>query len=248
MSLGWGTERLEEELKLLLPGARIARLDRDTSAARRSILTQALQGDIDVLVGTQMIAKGLHLPGVTLVGVISADQILGFPDYRSGERAFQLLTQVAGRAGRGDVAGEVIIQTYNPEHYSLGCARQHDFEGFYRQEMRFRKSLNYPPLSRMINIRCEGENRTSVAAHAGRLGEIARGLSSAEPSADKVRVLGPAQAPWEKLKSRYRFQMLLRSSDLKALRAFCGRLLEQSAQTCPRDVRVIVDVDPFFLM
>ena len=159
-----------------------------------------------MLVGTQMIAKGLQMTGVTLEGVISADQKMGIPDYRSGERAFQLLTKEAGRAGRGEVAGEVIIQTYNPEHYSLGCARQHDFEGFYLQEMRFRKSLNYPPLSRMINIRCEGENRTSVAGQAKRLGEIARGLSSAGHGGDIVRVLGPAQAPWEKLKSRYRFQ------------------------------------------
>jgi len=248
MQLGWGTERLEDELKHLLPGARIARLDRDTAVARRSILTSVLQGEVDVLVGTQMIAKGLHLPGVTLVGVISADQILGFPDYRSGERAFQLLTQVAGRAGRGSVAGEVIIQTYNPEHYSLQCAQKHDFKSFYRQEMRFRKTLNYPPLSRMINIRCEGENRVSVAKQAEHLGEIARELSSSDHFGNRVRVLGPAQAPWEKLKNRYRFQMLLRSADLNAMRAFCSRLLESSSKACPRDVRVIVDVDPFFLM
>jgi primosomal protein N' (replication factor Y) len=248
MQLGWGTERLEDELKHLLPGARIARLDRDTAVARRSILTRMLHGEIDVLVGTQMIAKGLHLPGVTLVGVISADQILGFPDYRSGERAFQLLTQVAGRAGRGSIAGEVIIQTYNPEHYSLRCAQKHDFEKFYKQEMRFRKELNYPPLSRMINIRCEGENRTSVAEQAERMGGIARELCSAEHFGDRVRVLGPAQAPWEKLNNRYRFQMLLRSPDLNAMRAFCSRLLESTAKDCPRDVRVIVDVDPFFLM
>ncbi|MBM4310915.1 MAG: primosomal protein N' [Deltaproteobacteria bacterium] len=248
MPLGWGTERLEAELKVLLPEARIARLDRDTVAARRSILTGALQGDIDVLVGTQMIAKGLHLPGVTLVGVISADQILGFPDYRSGERAFQLLTQVAGRAGRGSVAGEVIIQTYNPDHYSLRCAQQHDFKGFYRQEMRFRTQLNYPPLSRMINIRCEGEDRQQVARQAECMGEIARELCSSHNFGDRVTVLGPAQAPWEKLKNRYRHQLLLRSSDLNAMRSFCSRLLELSGKACPRDVRVIVDVDPFFLM
>ena len=248
MPLGWGTERLEDELKVLLPGARIARLDRDTAVARRSILTAVLRGEIDVLVGTQMIAKGLHLPGVTLVGVISADQILGFPDYRSGERAFQLLTQVAGRAGRGSVAGEVIIQTYNPEHYSLRCAQKHDFKGFYRQEMLFRKTLNYPPLSRMINIRCEGENRASVARQAERMGEIARELCSPKNFGDRVTVLGPAQSPWEKLNSRYRFQLLLRSTDLNALRSFCSRLLESSGKACPRDVRVIVDVDPFFLM
>ena len=248
MPLGWGTERLEDELKVLLPGARIARLDRDTAVARRSILTAVLRGEIDVLVGTQMIAKGLHLPGVTLVGVISADQILGFPDYRSGERAFQLLTQVAGRAGRGSVAGEVIIQTYNPEHYSLRCAQKHDFKGFYRQEMLFRKTLNYPPLSRMINIRCEGENRAAVARQAECMGEIARELSSPKHFGDRVIVLGPAQSPWEKLNSRYRFQLLLRSTDLNALRSFCSRLLESSGKACPRDVRVIVDVDPFFLM
>jgi len=248
MPLGWGTERLEDELKVLLPGARIARLDRDTAVARRSILTGALQGDIDVLVGTQMIAKGLHLPGVTLVGVISADQILGFPDYRSGERAFQLLTQVAGRAGRGSVAGEVIIQTYNPDHYSLKCAQQHDFEGFYRQEMRFRTQLNYPPLSRMINLRCEGEDREQVARQAAVLGEVARALVSPAQFGSRITVLGPAQAPWEKLKSRYRFQLLLRSPDLNALRLFCSRLLEAAWKSCPRDVRMIVDVDPFFLM
>jgi len=248
MPLGWGTERLEAELGALLPGARIARLDRDTAASRRSILTAALKGEVDVLVGTQMIAKGLHLPGVTLVGVLSADQILGFPDYRSGERAFQLLTQAAGRAGRGSVAGEVIIQTFNPGHYSLRCARHHDFEGFYRQEMRFRTALNYPPLSRMINIRCEGTDKAHVAGQAARLGDIARGLGAPAQFGDRVTVLGPAQAPWEKLKSRYRFQLLLRSADLNALRSFCGRMLEAAGKACPRDVRMIVDVDPLFLM
>jgi primosomal protein N' (replication factor Y) (superfamily II helicase) len=248
MPLGWGTERLEDELKLLLPGARIARLDRDTAVARRSILTDVLQGDIDVLVGTQMIAKGLHLPGVTLVGVISADQILGFPDYRSGERAFQLLTQVAGRAGRGSAAGEVIIQTYNPEHYSLKCAQRHDFEGFYRHEMRFRTQLNYPPLSRMINIRCEGEDREQVARQASVMGDIARALAHPSQFGDRIAVLGPAQSPWEKLKSRYRFQLLLRSPDLNALRSFCSRLFETAAKSCPRTVRMIIDVDPLFLM
>lgn len=248
MPLGWGTERLEDELKALLPGAHIARLDRDTAVARRSILTSVLQGQVDVLVGTQMIAKGLHLPGVTLVGVLSADQILGFPDYRSGERAFQLLTQVAGRAGRGSVAGEVIIQTYNPEHYSLRCAQHHDFEGFYRREMRFRTELGYPPVSRMINIRCEGTDKAHVAQQAERLGDIARGLGGPAQSGGRVTVLGPAQAPWEKLKNRYRFQLLLRSADLNALRSFCSRLLEAAGKSCPRDVRMIVDVDPLFLM
>ena len=156
--------------------------------------------------------------------------------------------EVAGRAGRGNIAGEVIIQTYNPEHYSLQCARKHDFEKFYEQEMRFRKDLKYPPLSRMINIRCEGENRASVVKHSESMGKIARGLSGSGQFGTRVRVLGPAQAPWEKLKSRYRFQMLLRSEDLNAMRSFCSQLLESAAQSCPRDVRVIVDVDPFFLM
>src|SRR5204863_271447 len=157
-----GSEKLEELLHGMFPQARIARLDRDTVRGRDDFectLNALNEGELDLLVGTQMIAKGHDIPGVTLVGVVGADAALGFPDFRAAERTFQLLTQVAGRAGRGDNPGRVVLQTYHPEHYSLVCARDQNYEEFYSREIVFRRTMHYPPFSALINILIHDKDR-----------------------------------------------------------------------------------------
>ncbi len=249
---GWGTERLEAELREQFPGARIARMDRDTTARRGStheLLRGMHQGDIDILIGTQMIVKGYHLPGVTLVGVVSADQSLGMPDYRASERTFQLLTQVAGRSGRGEIEGEVIIQTYNPDHYSVTCAARHDFRTFYDREMRFRRELAYPPFAKLVNIRFEGVSDSAVEALARGIGETCRKICHNGPDAAAIEILGPTRAPWEKMKNRYRYQMLLKGAAAGALKSCATRALQEHAEDIKRaGVKVIVDVDPMLMM
>jgi primosomal protein N' (replication factor Y) len=201
--------------------------------------------EIDILIGTQMIVKGYHLPGVTLVGVISADQSLGMPDYRAAERTFQILTQVAGRSGRGDLPGEVIVQTYNPSHYSVTCAARHDYTAFFEHEIRFRRELFYPPLAKLVNIRFEGAGEAAVEMLAGQFGETCR---RAGESAN-VEVLGPARAPWEKVKGRYRFQLLLKGEAAGPLKACAGKAIQAHAAEAVRaGVKVAVDVDPMLMM
>ncbi len=172
--MGIGTERLEQEIRSLFPETQVGRMDRDTTSRRHShqqILKGLESGKIDILVGTQMIVKGHDFPNVTFVGVVSADTSLHFPDFRSSERTFQLLTQVAGRAGRGEVFGEVVIQTFNPDHYSILRAKDHDFIGFYQEEIQFRKALDYPPFSRFINFRLVGNSEKRTKADGGGDGE-----------------------------------------------------------------------------
>jgi len=215
---GYGTERVEAEVKRICPGARVARLDRD--AIRRkgsltSILLKFRAGEIDVLVGTQMIAKGHDFPRVTLVGVVSADVGLGMADFRASERTFQLLTQVVGRAGRGEEAGQAIVQTIYPDHYSIQLARQQDYRAFFDKEIEFRRTMRYPPLVSMINtvIRLE-----DVCRRDGRCGRS--GSSGCGRGAEKagLRVLGPAPAPIGRLRGEYRTQVLLKGSNRKAMR------------------------------
>lgn len=251
-SLGWGTERLEREVSALFPSARVGRMDRDSTAtkgASRKLLKSIAQGELDILVGTQMIAKGHHLPQVTLVGVICADHSLNFPDYRAGERTFQLLTQVAGRAGRGDKPGEVFIQTYNPEHYSIRCAQQHDYRAFFAAEMGQRRELGYPPHTRMINFRLEGANRERLHTYAHALGEAGKKLLTRLRLAETVKILGPAPAPWGKIKGKYRYQMLLKSEKLHSVRLLASRILEQAQESSGRSgINLSVDVDPMFIL
>jgi primosomal protein N' (replication factor Y) len=251
-SMGWGTERLEAELSGLFPAARIARMDRDTTSQRGSthkILSDMHHGLIDILIGTQMIVKGYHLPGVTLVGVVCADQSLSMPDYRAAERTFQLLTQVAGRSGRGELPGEVIIQTYNPEHYSVTCAARHDYRAFYDREVRFRRDLKYPPFGKLVNIRCEGTNGRDVEALAQQIGASCRKICQTGLDTATIEVLGPVKAPWEKMKGRYRFQMLLKGSGSQALKNCAAGAMQEHADTIKRSgVKVIVDIDPMLLM
>ncbi len=250
--LGWGTERLEKEIQLLFPEARTARMDRDTTAAKgatRNLLKRIIQGDLDILIGTQMIAKGHHLPGVTLVGVLCADHSLNFPDYRAGERTFQLLTQVAGRAGRGAVHGAVYIQTYHPEHYSIICAREHNYQKFFSAEMKHRQELGYPPCTRMINFRLEGNNQERLIKYARDLGNAAEQLRSQGRLTGHVEILGPAPAPWGKIKGKYRYQMLLKSPHLQSLRLLASRILNHAQPRLKASgVSLSVDVDPVFIL
>ena len=240
--LGFGTERIEEELQKRFPEARIARLDRDTSTNRKQfikILKAVHNQEVDILVGTQMITKGHHFPHVTLVGVIWADAGLGMPDFRAGERTFQLISQVTGRAGRGDKPGQVIIQTHQPDHYAVTCAQQHDYSGFAEKEMQLRGALQFPPFSRLVNLRFSGENEEQVKRSAQVIGAQCRRLSGKFG----IDVLGPASAPLSKIRDRYRWQLLLKAADSASLHTLCDTLLA-APPDLPATVRMSIDVDP----
>lgn len=237
---GIGTERLESELAERFPEARIARMDRDTTArkgAHQSLMERMTGREIDILVGTQMVAKGHDFHGVTLVGVVNADATLNFPDFRSAERTFALLTQVAGRAGRGELPGRVIIQTRNPDHYALACAASHDYRGFYEQEAAFRQELGYPPFGHLVNLVLSGNDGERVAAAAQ---ELASALFQA---AGDVEVLGPAPCPLAKLRGKSRIQILLKSPTRPSLRRLLARL-PALRKKIPAGVALAVDVDP----
>ena len=237
---GFGTERVEAEVKRICPGARVARLDRDAirrKGALTSILSKFRAGEIDVLVGTQMIAKGHDFPRVTLVGVVSADVGLGMADFRASERTFQLLTQVVGRAGRGEEPGEAIVQTIYPDHYSIQLAREQNYRAFFDKEIEFRRTMRYPPLTSMINIVVR--SRTFAGAMDDAADLVQRLRAGAEGAG--VRVLGPAPAPLGRLRGEYRTQVLLKGSHRKKMR----EALQDAMATRPDlDRRVIVDVDP----
>ncbi|HMC60131.1 MAG TPA: primosomal protein N', partial [Candidatus Solibacter sp.] len=200
--LGMGSERVEEELHRAFPTARIARLDRDTVTGKRqyeTILNDFREGNYDMLVGTQMIAKGHDIPNVTLVGVVSADVGLGMPDFRAAERTFQLLTQVAGRAGRGNVPGTVLVQTINPDHYAVRLAGAQDYQAFYEKELNFRRMMHYPPFSAMANVLVRSEKKEMAMRMSSELGLLLT------PPPEKLRVMGPAEAPVPRLKNEYRY-------------------------------------------
>jgi primosomal protein N' (replication factor Y) (superfamily II helicase) len=251
--LGIGTEKLETNLASLYPGARIARMDSDTTTRKGSIL-KLLKGlrnqTIDILVGTQMVAKGHDFPNITLVGIICADLSLSFPDFRAGERTFQLLAQVAGRAGRGDRPGRVILQTYNPEHFAIVAAQSQDFDSFYRQEIQFRKALDYPPYARMIQLNISGKHAEKTESHARLWGEFCRELKSRSSSfSAALEILGPIEASLAKIADKYRWQILLKSLNARALHYFINQLLYQNSPRLIRpDIHVSIDVDPFFMM
>jgi len=245
---GFGTERLAAALAEVLPQARIERMDSDTSGrrgARFGLVERLRRGEIDVLVGTQMITKGFDLPGVTLVGVALADLGLNLPDFRSAERTFQLLTQVAGRAGRGERPGRVLIQTYAPHHYSIRAARDQDYERFIRRELRLRHELGWPPFTRMALVRIEGTDAAAVAAMAQR---SAAALKTAVKD-DAIRVLGPAPAPIERLRGRYRWQVMVRAAEQATMRAAVAAMQKQLGAGDERGgVFVGVDIDPVNMM
>jgi primosomal protein N' (replication factor Y) (superfamily II helicase) len=267
---GTGTQKVEETLAKLFPKARIKRMDADTMKRKddyRLVLGDFRAGKTDILVGTQMIAKGLHFPNVTLVGIIYADLALHQPDFRAGERTFQLLTQVAGRAGRGDVEGEVFVQAFAPFHPAIQCARRHDFNGFYEQEIEFREQLKYPPVSRVALLTLKGRNEEKVKFSAEHLKrELEKNLKFSNekheplirPSATfspfggeragvsgtfkDLIIAGPAPAPLLRAETFYRYQIMLRTRAMSALSRELARIMQSLA--LPEDVTLAVDIDP----
>jgi primosomal protein N' (replication factor Y) len=239
---GIGTQKVEATLAKLFPQARVVRMDSDSLKRKedyRRILGDFRVGKIDILVGTQMIAKGLHFPNVTLVGIIYADLALHQPDFRAGERTFQLLTQVAGRAGRGDIEGEVFVQAFTPFHPAIQFARRHDFEGFYEQEMEFREQLKYPPVGRIALLTLKGRNEEKVKFSADYLKHE---LEKAVGSIKDLVIAGPAAAPLAKAETYYRYQIMLRAPRMAALSQRLAVLIR--SLTLPEDVTLAVDIDP----
>jgi primosomal protein N' (replication factor Y) len=241
---GMGTEKVEAAIEKAFPKARAARMDSDVMTKKslyREILSKFRAGKIDILVGTQMIAKGLHFPNVTLVGIIFADMALHLPDFRAGERTFQLLVQVAGRAGRGDVEGEVVVQTFTPHAPAIQFARQHDFHGFYEQEMEFRRELRYPPVTRLVCV-------TARSRNADKAELVARTLAKklGEVIGDDTILAGPTPAPLAKIKGEYRFQLMLRSEKIAKLSEMVGEIVDKTVP--PDGVFVAVDVDPVTML
>jgi primosomal protein N' (replication factor Y) (superfamily II helicase) len=251
--LGLGTEKIEAAVKMLFPHAAVARMDRDTTRRKGSI-TKILKGlrnrNIDILVGTQMVAKGHDFPNITLVGIICADLSLNFPDFRAGERTFQLLAQVAGRAGRGPVPGRVILQTYNPNHFSILSATRQDFQPFYNAEIGFRKCLHYPPFSRVVQIRISGKDKEITGRHAQTVGDVCNELKERNRSSSRsLEILGPVEAPLYRIAGKYRWQILLKGLEVQPLHRFLHNLwLVNKSKISRRDVTVILDVDPVFMM
>ncbi len=246
--VGEGTEKLEQKIAEMFPQARVARLDRD--AARRpghflKILSDFKEGKIDILVGTQLIAKGHDFPQVTLVGIVSADTALALPDFRAAERTFQLLTQAAGRAGRGEARGRVLVQTFYPDHYAIRLAAQQDFARFFAKEIQFRRLMHYPPAAALANVIVQDkklEDATQIAREVGnffeQLGDLARG----------IKILGPGPAPLAKIERLYRIQFLLKAASRARLNAVLRRLADECEQLGIPAHSLMIDMDPTSLM
>jgi primosomal protein N' (replication factor Y) len=245
--VGEGTEQLEEMLTQLFPALRVARIDRDTTARRR-VFEQSLSdfsaGMIDTLVGTQMLAKGHDFPNVTLVGVVSVDAGLALPDFRSAERTFQLITQVAGRAGRGDRPGRVLIQTYHPYHYALRHACAQDYEGFYNEEIHYRQNHSYPPFVALGSFLVHGPDLGRVRADSL---ELRKQLDAANEGR-RCRILGPAPAPLSRLKGEHRFQLLMKSRSRRHLREVADAALKAASENGVNLRSVNLEIDPVSIM
>jgi len=256
---GLGTQKVEDVLQKLFPRARIKRMDADVMKRKedyRRVLDSFKHGEIDILIGTQMIAKGLHFPNVTLVGIIYADMALHQPDFRAGERTFQLLTQVSGRAGRGDIEGEVFVQAFTPFHPAIQFARRHDFNGFFEQELEFRKQLHYPPFSRVALLTLKGRNEDKVKFSAEHLKrEIESKVQSPKSKVPAgattldighqtldLTISGPAAAPLARAENLYRFQIMLKTRAMSALSRELAKMVQTLA--LPDDVTLAVDIDP----
>jgi len=246
LNFGVGTQKLEKEALKFFPHARVQRMDSDTTArkgAQEKILRTLEAREIDILIGTQMITKGHDFPFITLVGVIAADTSLNMPDFRAAEKTFQLITQVAGRGGRGDTPGRVIIQTFNPDNYALRHAQNHDYKAFYDEEIEFRKALHYPPFSRIINLRLSSTQKNTLIEAAQRLGRLAHRLSRSYGNA--VEIIGPAESPLAKLRGRFRWQMMIKGKHIKTLHQIAREIINQHKNS---HVKITVDVDPEYFM
>ncbi|MBW2712501.1 MAG: primosomal protein N', partial [Deltaproteobacteria bacterium] len=240
---GLGTQRLEEEVRSLFPEARVARLDRDVSqrkGATQEILHALHDREIDILIGTQMIAKGHDFPGVRTVGIVAADLGLHMPDFRASERTFQLLTQVAGRAGRGDTPGRVILQTFSPRHYAIDPVRTHDYETFYAEEIEHRRDLGYPPFGGLVHLLLAGPEAQETE---DQIEAMASALRKSLPAEASLEILGPAPCPLARLRGQYRFQLLVKGSDPQALHK-AARVLLETGRKLPATFRFKVDLNP----
>jgi primosomal protein N' (replication factor Y) len=248
-----GTEKVELAVQRLFPEARVARMDRDTTVRKGTmlkLLKELRDSRIDILVGTQMIAKGHDFPNITLVGIICADLSLNFPDFRAGEHTFQLLAQVSGRAGRGEQPGRVILQTYNPNHFSILCAKNQDYSAFYSHEINFRKALNYPPYSRLIHLRISGKDKARSGEIAQEIGACCHELKASKPDAfSSIEALGPITSPLPRVAGHYRWQILLKGEGVGPLHRFVRELLTHNRPLFSnRQVKIVVDVDPFYML
>jgi primosomal protein N' (replication factor Y) len=243
-----GTQQIEKQLKLLFPSARILRMDSDTTTKKDSydVMYQRMkEGTVDILLGTQMIAKGLDFSGVTLVGVISADIGLNFPDFRAAERTYQLLTQVAGRSGRGEKPGEVIIQTYNPEHYAIRLAVRQDYASFAIEEMSLRKGLFYPPFSRIGRMIFSHKQEQYLQRELKKF-DIQTDYLRRVYAPEELTLLGPTPTPLTKLQNMFRYHLIIKAENASILSAVMNHL--QKEVSLPSGIKVAIDIDPLSLM
>jgi primosomal protein N' (replication factor Y) len=244
--LGAGSEQGEARLGEIFPMARIGRMDRDTVRGRydlERLLARLHSGEINLLVGTQMIAKGHDIHGITLVGVVGCDHALSMPDFRAAERVFQLMTQVSGRAGRGDLPGRVVVQTYYPDHYAIVAASKHDYSSFVERELKYRRWMHYPPFGVLANVLVQSQKLEEAAGWSAELGKW---FQKAAP--EGVRVLGPCTAPIARIKGTYRFHLILKAASRKALNAALRGMLAHADEAGVPRRNVVVDVDALRLM
>ncbi len=249
---GFGTQKLEDILQTMFPDARLARMDQDSTVKKGSavsILKSIQNRTVDIIVGTQILAKGHDFPGITLVGVVCADLSLNLPDFRSGERTFQLLAQVAGRAGRGKTPGRVVLQTYTPDHFTIEAARDQDFHGFFVHEIPFRKALMYPPFARIVQLRLSGKDEEKVRAAALYTGRFLHHLLANKPEfQEKTQILGPIGAAVYRISNRYRWQILIKSPRMDVIHYLVSHIRTIPEFGAGKRVSLAIDVDPYFLM
>ncbi len=243
---GTGTERVEEALTKLIPEARVIRMDVDTTrkkGAHERLLQKFANKEADILLGTQMIAKGLDFENVTLVGVLAADSMLHLPDFRSSEKTFQLVTQVSGRAGRHELTGEVIVQSYTPDHYSIELASHYDFERFYRKEMQIRRTFSYPPYVFLVLITITHENEQKVFSVSQQIrSKLEQRLYAGS------FILGPSPSPVARVKNRYRYQLMVKYRNEPHLQQYINEILEDFQDERRKDLQILIDFNPYQLM
>ena len=243
---GAGTEAVEQEVRKAFPNARAMRFDADSTArknAHQQILEAFKQQKIDILIGTQMVSKGLDFPNVTLVGVIAADTALNLPDFRASEQTFSLLTQVAGRSGRAELEGQVIIQTYMPQHYCIKSAQQHDYIGFYGQEIEARGALRYPPFSHVATLLLRGSDEKEVTEGAYAARDQLE-IWQTDSEATTLEILGPAPAPLAKIEGKFRWHLLLRGTDPEKMGQLLKRFTDEPPSAISKAIEFVVDIDP----